>query len=696
MMRASENHRSSLQALARLYGIQSWYIDALNKRHYPGDDTLLALLKEMGAGLERPSEAADALRREQNERAARMVEPVQVSWSNEPPVFRFALPDFIEGSTAIKITLSGDNGYTGEVQGQKSNIPDEGRRETDGGAMRLYSMALPPDLPDGAYECSLEVGGTANQSTLLRAPLRAADLSPQVTQHRRALFLPTYAIRSDRSWGMGDYSDLRGLISVASRTGAGTAATLPLLPVFEEDPSPYSPVSRLLWNELYVDPRAAPEFAECDAARRITESAGFRDSVASLQRGEFVDYPAQFRLRRPVLQAMADYAESSPQLKQELEKFATEHPYAMQYAQFRAACEKMGHPWQSWGAAARDAGKGTLRRGEHFDDASYTYHLNAQRLAFQQISGLSGSGGTDSTVTFIDMPLGVRRDGFDAWLNPDLFAGSVSAGSPPDIFFSGGQDWGFPPMMPEALRKDGYRYFRDSLRHFTQAAGMLRIDHVMGLHRLYWVPPGMDASKGAYVRYPADEFYALLTLESQRSGAAVVGEDLGTVPHYVGPAMRRHNFQRMYVVYFNVRTEDEPDLLKPGPGMVAYINTHDMPSFASFLQGLDIDYRKERDQMKAADVRAEKRDREAMVAAIRKRLIADGQLKRGDDSHESLLRALVRWLEQTNASTVIINLEDLWLDPRPQNTPGTSTELPNWQGRAQKDLREVEELLRSL
>jgi 4-alpha-glucanotransferase len=234
---------------------------------------------------------------------------------------------------------------------------------------------------------------------------------------------------------------------------------------------------------------------------------------------------------------------------------------------------------------------------------------------------------------------------------------------------------------------------RKALKHVTRHARIIRVDHVMGMHRLYWVPRGMDASSGAYVNYPAEEMYALLALESSRSGTAVVGEDLGTVPEYVGPTMQRHNLYRMYASYFNIQPDAQPPLRSPGPDMFAYVDTHDMATFAGYLTGADIQDRFSLGMLSPADMQLEMDNRRQHVSAMRRQLQDEGLLHGQDGSHEDLLRALLTWLSMSDAAMVIVNLEDLWLEKRPQNTPGTSTERPNWRGRSRHTLQEIRRLL---
>ena len=208
--------------------------------------------------------------------------------------------------------------------------------------------------------------------------------------------------------------------------------------------------------------------------------------------------------------------------------------------------EKQRASWTKWPERLRE---GTLLGGDYEPEAEH-YHLYDQWLAREQFQNLSAGARQRGLSLYLDFPLGVHGGGYDVWRGQAIFVREASSGAPPDELFGGGQDWHFPPLHPERLREQGYRYFIACLRHHLRHAGILRLDHVMGLHHLYWIPAGLPAAEGVYVRYRSEEFYAVLTLESRRSQSLIVGEDLGTVPGYVRRAMARHRIQRMYILPF--------------------------------------------------------------------------------------------------------------------------------------------------
>jgi 4-alpha-glucanotransferase len=248
-------------------------------------------------------------------------------------------------------------------------------------------------------------------------------------------------------------------------------------------------------------------------------------------------------------------------------------------------------------------------------------------------------------------------------------------------------------MLPAADRQRGHAHFRDCLRHHMEVAGVLRLDHVMGLHRLYWVPDGLDATEGAYVRYPRDELFAVLAVESVRHDCIVVGEDLGTVPDEVRAAMADHGVHGMYVGQFSLPADEGADPLLPASGSVASINTHDTPTFAGFAHGLDVATRVESSWLDVHDAHDEFERRAAQVDNLRRFLTERSLLEPPADDH-ALLVGFLRFLGSSEAACVLVNLEDLWGEAHPQNVPGTPVDRPNWVQRFPFELDELADLPR--
>jgi 4-alpha-glucanotransferase len=357
-----------------------------------------------------------------------------------------------------------------------------------------------------------------------------------------------------------------------------------------------------------------------------------------------------------------------------------EHPRAAEYARFRSLCDCFRQPWQAWPTpipAPTALGESALLESARF-------HAWAAWVADMQMAETAGAAGETAARLYLDLPLGVHPAGFDVWHEPALFASGVTVGAPPDPFFSEGQNWGFPPLDPFVIRMDGLRYVRDCLRHHLECAGMLRLDHVMSLERLFWIPDGMPAVDGVYVRYPRDELIAVLTLEAHRAGAVVVGEDLGTVTPEIRQALASNGILRMYVAQFEFAPEQDPPIAAPPSSSVAALNTHDLPTFAAFWRGLDIE-----DHAALGQLDHESRDNALRERArLRDRLRQWANAVDMDDDRAAghVMTALLEWIAASDAAVHVVNLEDLWLETRPQNVPGTTSERPNWKRRADHDV----------
>ncbi|MDQ4130532.1 MAG: 4-alpha-glucanotransferase, partial [Actinomycetota bacterium] len=477
------------------------------------------------------------------------------------------------------------------------------------------------------------------------------------------------------------------------------------------DPSPYSPLSRLFWNELALDLRSAPELSRCDAARQLVASGEVAGGTADLRRVRHVDYERLAEVKGRVLTALARCFFDEPGARgDELDQFLAERPEVADYARFRGAVARYGSAWWEWpeelargagaqhGVGARQgspgvAGAGVTAASLSFDavdgDEART-HLYAQLLAREQIAGLAVQMRRGGLHPYLDVPVGARGDGYDVWRYREVFAREAVIGAPPDAIFTGGQNWGLPPLHPGRLREQGYDYLTAVLRHHLRLADLLRIDHVMGLHRLYWIPDGMDAREGVYVRYPAEEWYAILTLESHRHRSCIVGENLGTVPPEVHGALRERGILRMYVVQYETNPDAQEVLGRVPDDVVASVNTHDMPPFGGWWLARDVDDGLDLGLLNGAEAEEAREERSSARRRIIELLIASGHLTLEQGHDPAAVHAgLLSWLGASAAPVVLVNLEDLWLEQEPQNTPGTRQERPNWRRRAALTLEEL-------
>jgi 4-alpha-glucanotransferase len=488
-------------------------------------------------------------------------------------------------------------------------------------------------LPLGYHRLRLSPG---DHSALIISAPEIAAAAP-----RRALGVvaPIYSMRAaNKDTGIGNFGHLRQLADFALASGAAVVGTLPLVATFPDQPSPYSPASRRAWNELLVDLAAAP---------------GWNGSLpANPDEALWVDYE---RTGRDIRSAIAQYVAHThdlPQLRSRIERFATDNPEIVRYAAFRARCDLHGRNWRTWPS-------GASAPPDRID-----YHLTAQWLATEQLGTLGATLRERDQYLYLDLPIGCHPDGYDIWDQPEIYA-PASVGAPPDSLFLGGQDWGLPATIPEQSRRDGHQAFIKAVHHQLSAAGLLRIDHVMGLHRTWWVPHGLTSTHGAYVMQPTDEMLAIVCLESHRAGTAVIGENLGTVPPAVATALERHHLLGMKV------TQDGLD--EPAVDELIALSTHDTPPFAAWWNGTDITDGE--DLGVYADGRGDiaRADRADTIGYLEEILSTSGL----GDTRDGILE----WMAASQAAVAIVNIDDLWAEERRQNVPGTDAERPNWRAR---------------
>lgn len=684
-MTTTEEHL--LHDLARLFKVQTVYYDAAGRLIQPPTEAILRVLQSLGAPAENMNEITDALRQRRQFLWQRGIEPVVTAWDSNPLRFKLRVPSrFAENSVHYRIELESGESIEGECY--DAGPPS---REHEIESVRYVSRRLVVREPllAGYHKLQLWVDDLTFACFVLSS-LRQTYGAMDDGGRRWGIFCPLYALASENGWGAGNFSDLAALLDFASQRGASAVGTLPLLSAFLDElfnPSPYAPVSRLFWNEFYLDIERIPELQQSPVAKAMIQSSDFQNEVERLRAAPLIEYRRLMALKRSMLEEMIHVLlKGESERKAGFDRFIENHPAAPDYAAFRAKVEREGRAWEHWPAVNRD---GKLRARD-FDERVQNYHLYVQWQTEEQINALGRKGKVDgSAALYLDFPLGVNRDGYDVWRERKVFALDASGGAPPDAFFTKGQNWGFPPLQPEGLRDQGYRYYIQCLQHHLQHAKMLRIDHIMGLHRSYWIPHGFAPTEGVYVHSHAEEFYAILSLESHRYRAQIIGENLGTVPPYVNGAMARHNIFGMQVSQFLVSADPRQALQDIPRNTVASLNTHDTPTFAGFWNGADIRDRIELGMLSPTEAEILYRERAGQCERLVQELASLGELDPGSRDLMAILRAWLFRLAGTNANLLLINLEDLWLETEPQNVPGTWEERPNWRRKARLVLEQI-------
>jgi 4-alpha-glucanotransferase len=603
--------RRELRQLASLCGIQLRYTNNDGKKVSASVETLLGVVTALGYPVENARSISTALAAARQQRQRQTIEPVVVRRTDG--------------------TLS-------------SPLPDSGLIEVDGAAVDPTSAELAP----GYHRLTVTRPSGQEQALLVVPPARRSPAAKQLV-----VGAPVYALRGNDDWGLGSYADLGALAELATSWGAGLAGTLPLFATFTRtpiDPSPYLPVSRMFWNELYVDVAAAAQLAGV---------AGVPDIVAAKPSAKTVrmdkaDYETVARARRQALEICARAIHSaSGKRREEFEQFVAGHPELADYAHFRAADERIGSGWRRWPSAP-----GVVPEGAVDPDAA-AYYRFVQYAATKQLTAITERG---AAGLYLDLPVGVHPDGFDTWSHSDLFA-DAQVGAPPDALATHGQAWGFPPLHPERLRRSGYAYFIAGLREVLRFADAVRIDHILGLQRLYWIPPGADATSGVYVRYPDEELRAIIAIEATRANVTVVGEDLGTVAPAIRRAMDRDGLLHSFVYQIEAKRADP--LPQPRQPSAASLGSHDLPRFKAFW--------------------TDPAQRE-LVEAV------------GEPDPAAALQLCLDALAEGPAAYLLVDLADLDGETEPDNRPGTGPEAGNWRRRLPRTIDELanDDALRTL
>jgi 4-alpha-glucanotransferase len=669
---------SHLLQLARLYNVQTAYYDVTRRRRQASAEGLLSVLRALGAPVKSLDDVAPALRERKQALHRRMMEPVTVAWNGKCPVIKVCVPAGMADSLWLgHLNMEDDRRKTWHWRA--ADLPVLDSIDIEGTRYITRGINLPEKLPWGYHRFFLELPGNTGETLIISAPVKTYLPSGDKENRRWGVFMPLYALQSRDSRGSGDYTALGSLADWISSLGGEAVATLPLLPTFLDEPfepSPYAPVSRLMWNEFYIDIDMVPEVA-------LLQSSSVKAATTKQPDLPLVDYRRLMATKRRILeQCCQRLLQEKTTRFHEYQAFIQANPIVKDYGRFRAVMETRRSPWPDWPERLRN---GALNEGD-YDEGKDHYHTYVQWLAVQQVRNAAGVARNKGATLYFDLPLGTHPQGYDVWHERESFALETTVGAPPDSVFTMGQDWGFPPLHPDRIREQGYRYTINTLRHHLQHAGMLRIDHVMGLHRLFCIPKGMDADHGVYVRYRDEELYAVLTLESHRHRSVIVGEDLGIVPAYVRPAMSRHGLQRMYVLHYELA--DNEKLHEPQGNVVASLNTHDMPPFASFWQGLDIPERRSLGLLNDKSARAERHSRQATTNTLLTFLHTGGWVKDKVADVRTVLKACLAFLSASRARLVLVNLEDLWLETQSQNVPGTDDRNLNWRRKARYTLEE--------
>ena len=691
----------ALRTLADRVGIVPEYRDQTGREmRTTSDETRVALLAAMGIDASTDERAQQALDQMAEAERADLLEPVRVVPLREDT-----------GSIEVAISFGAANGpveWTIELREEGGGVhraEGQGSPADDG---RLH-VALPvrPELGYHQLRAIIRTGDRERVAELSLIVVPPACPSPEEVLKGQRVFGITanlYTVRSARNWGIGDFGDLAALLRWGASVGAAFVGVNPLHALRNSgwDVSPYSPVSRLFRNPIYIDVEGIPGYAQSSAVREIVSSAQFRAELARVRASDRVDYERVMALKKPVLRALHGAHLRGPRSRNpEWRQWIESGGEALEsFATFVALDEHLGRDgegsgnWRDWPEEYRDPRSKAVRRFRELHDDEIDFHRWLQFVIDQQLAAAAKSAKDAGMAIglYQDLAIGTSPNGGDLWTYPELFVNGASIGAPPDPYSATGQNWGLPPIDPRALKRQRYQYWIELTRSSLRHGGALRIDHVMGLFRQFWIPQGKSGSEGAYVRFPSEELLGILALEATRAGALVVGEDLGTVPDDVPPAMRRWQMLSSKVLYFergehgSFRGASSYDT-----SALATANTHDMPTLEGFWRARDVELRREVGLIESDDDTEKARaDRDGEKRALLETLTGEGvlphdvasELARGDASpaaRATLRGAVHEFLCRTPSALVGLSLDDIVGEGEPVNVPGVGHDkFPSW------------------
>ena len=689
---------TAIETLAQTVGIEPSYRDTNGRVQHVPIETKRSVLLSMGFDLSSANSLREALLAYKAAEWRRLVAPVAVLRCSPDtiPCVTVTVPEaLLSRSLDWHLELEAGTALSG------TSVPDVlvelERRSVGGNSFVRVRLPLPAGLDDGYHKLTVAIAHI-EMATMLVSTAPTAFVPDWLDRGERqwGIACPLFSLWSDASWGVGDFSDLGALVGIARELGASVVGLNPLhapLPDERSDPSPYLPSSRLFLDATYIDVTRIPVGPDQHAALNFDRDPRFAARLAQVRGAGLVDYPLVRRLKHEASEAIYRSRQWDG-LPVGLQAFRREHGASLaRFAVYNALHEQFGAlPWHRWPLDVRTPGSAGIAafakdRGDRID-----YHIWLQWIADQQLAAAMAvpDASKQETGLYRDLAVGIHRDGADAWADQTMYAKGVSIGAPPDAFNPTGQDWGTPPLNPLVLSANGYAPFIAAIRANMRHARVLRIDHVMALQRLYWVPSGLPAGSGAYVRYPLEDMLGILALESRRNRCVVVGEDLGTLPE----GFRERMADTKVMSYRLMMFERYDDGLFRRPSTypqlaVASFGTHDLPTIRSWWEGRDIELRRALGLCSASDAEQEERhrqdDRRLLLAALRDQQLAAADLLAMKEldlpAMNELLVAIEQFLARSPSAVMIANLSDMLAEAAQTNVPGTVSEHPNWRHR---------------
>ncbi len=669
----------ALIELANAFGIATEFWDWQLRYTAVTVDTIVPVLEALGVDASTPEAAAQALAEQRRKPWRRMLPPCLVIRQGRQPSFNVHVPH----GESVHVWIDFETGGTRHGMRQLENWAAP--QAVDGRLIGEATFQLPDDLPLGYHTLRASAGHEESATSLIVTPNWLGFPASMGERRTWGLATQLYSVRSRQSWGVGDLTDLTDLaVWAVAEHQAGYVLVNPLHaaePLAPMEPSPYLPTSRRFANPVYLRVERIPEYADLDDAGRGQVAALRRALGDAVDELDQIDRDASWTAKRAALQLVYAVRRTAGRQIAFRAYQRREGPGLQNYATWSAIAETHGNDWREWPAGLRhpDSPDVAVFRGEH--ERAVDFHRWLQWVLDDQLGAAQEAAvdaGADLGIMH-DLAVGVHPGGADAWSLQDIFAQGVSVGAPPDAFNQNGQDWTQPPWRPDRLAEVSYAPFRELISTVLRHSGGVRVDHIIGLFRLWWVPPGRLPTAGTYVRYDHEAMIGILALEAFRARALVVGEDLGTVEPWARSYLRERGILGTSILWFEFEHDAGGAPLRPEwwrEYCMASVTTHDLPPSAGYLASEHVKLRHTlglltrplEDELAADDA-----ERKAWLDNLRGR----GALAPDADVEATVL-ALHRYLTWTPSRLLCVSLTDAVGDRRTQNQPGTIDEYPNW------------------
>ena len=592
---------------------------------------------------------------------------------------------------------------------------------THGIRYQKYTLPL-PQLAQGYYQLTVSYGDEEASCPLIYAPKTCYSPQEVSTNKMWGYTAQLYSLKSKNNWGIGDFSDLESLVEKSASQQSAAVGLNPLHPLYYQNPahrSPYSPSSRCYLNTLYIDVTKAPNFNDCKIVQNKVAEPLFKQAIADANSSQLIDYAGVAKLKHEITELLYEdfimYQSNDTDnktyqcMQREFTQFKSAQSDLTQFATFDALFQHFNlldsnsYGWTDWPLEFQDPNSQAVIDFQKANSKRIDYFCFLQWLADKQLSGVAQTTNDNNMAIglYLDLAVGCDGSGFDVWSDQQTYVAGASIGAPPDDMNALGQNWGLTPINPVALKQQGYQPLIKALRSNMQYAGALRIDHILGLMRQYWVAPGMDATEGVYISFPWHDILRIIALESRLNQCIVIGEDLGNVPEGFSETIQNAGLLSFKVLFFERWQSGlfkRPEIF-PSQSIVT-VATHDTATLSGWWQGRDLEWRQQlnlypNDEAGIAERNSRDQERQNLLAAFVDLGVID--LSKVPSSAPAIMNnelsvAAQKYLAASPSHLQLIPIEDALELTEQVNIPGTIDQHPNWLQKLPVSLEEFDQV----